>query len=148
MGRIFVSLAMIGLVFVFWHESSTYPATAARLPDLIGWLVMMLAIMAIGEVLLGWRRQSVVGRLELFPQQDWRGLAVGAGFLGLIVLYAWSITEVGYLIATPLFMLIPFIVLRPIGWITAIITTAAVTAFIWVVFVWFLNLSIPLYPAI
>ncbi len=148
MGRIFVSLAMIGLVILFWNEASAYPATAARLPALIGWVVLVLAVMAIGEVLFGWRRQSVAGRLDLFPQQNWRGLAVGAGFLGLIVLYAWSITEVGYLIATPLFMLIPFVVLRPIGWIASIVTTAAVTTFIWIVFVWFLNLSIPLYPAI
>lgn len=148
MGRIFVSLAMIGLVFLFWHEASNYPATAARLPELMGGVVLGLAVMAIGEVLLGWRRQSVAGRLDPFPRQDWRGLALGAGFLGLIVLYAWSITEVGYLIATPLFMLIPFLVLRPIGWIAAIVTTVAVTAFIWIVFVWFLNLSIPLYPAI
>ena len=148
MGRIFVSLAMIGLVLIFWNETANYPATAARLPNLIGWLVVGLAVMAIGEVCLGWRRQSAAGRVELFPEQDWRGIAVGAGFLGLIVLYAFSITIVGYLIATPLFMLIPFAVLRPIGWIAAIVTTAIVTAFIWVVFVYFLNLSIPLYPAI
>lgn len=148
MGRIVVSIAAIALVLVFRNEAASYPATAARLPGLIGWVVIALAILAIAEALFGWRRQSADGTLAIVTKQDWRGIAVGAGFLGLIVLYAWSITKIGYLIATPLFMLIPFIILRPIGWLAAIVTTACVTAFIWLVFVGFLNLSIPLYPAL
>lgn len=148
MGRIVICLGAIALVALFRVEASDYPATAARLPGLLGWVTGSLALLGIGQAVLGFRWDSADGSLGLFPAQDWRGIALGAAFLGLIVLYAWSITRIGYLIATPLFLLIPLIALRPVGWRTTILTTAGVTVFIWSVFVWFLNLSIPLYPDI
>jgi len=43
-------------------------------------------------------------------------------------------------------MLIPFLILRPIGRVAAIATAGTVTVFIWLVFFWFLRLSIPLFP--
>ncbi|PZX16488.1 tripartite tricarboxylate transporter TctB family protein [Palleronia aestuarii] len=147
MGRILVSLAAIALVVLFRIRAAEYPETAARLPNLIGWVVAGLACLAILQVVLNWRRQNAEGRLEILPPPDWQAIGIGGGFLLLILLYAWSITTLGYLIATPLFMLIPFLGLRPISPLAAVATTAAVTAFIWFVFVWFLNLSIPLYPA-
>lgn len=148
MGRILVALAAIALVFFFWSEAAAYPRTAARLPNLLGWIVLILALAAIAQTLLVWRREKAAGTLVLIPPFAWRDIAVGAGFAGLIVLYAWSINHVGYLVATPLFLLIPLAVLRPIGWTATVLTTLVVTGFIWAVFVYFLNLSIPLYPAV
>ena len=43
MGRILVALAAIALVFFFWSEAAAYPRTAARLPNLLGWIVLILA---------------------------------------------------------------------------------------------------------
>lgn len=148
MGRILVALAAIALVFFFWSEAANYPRTAARLPNILGWVVLVLAVLAIAQTLFTWRRQNAGGTLVFIPEFRWRDIAVGGGFSGLIILYAWSIQHVGYLVATPLFLLIPLAVLRPIGWTATILTTLGVTAFIWGVFVYFLNLSIPLYPAV
>ncbi|PRD40610.1 hypothetical protein C5748_25935 [Phyllobacterium phragmitis] len=148
MGRILVALAAIAAVFFFWSEAANYPRTAARLPNILGWVVLILAILAIVQTLFTWRRQKAEGTLVFIPEIQWRDIAVGGGFSGLIILYAWSIRHVGYLVATPLFLLIPLAVLRPIGWTASILTTLVVTAFIWGVFVYFLKLSIPLYPAV
>jgi hypothetical protein len=146
MGQIFVSLSAILLVAVFRSQTVNYPKTAARLPDLIGWVVVLLACLAIVQVLFDWRRQRAAGTLVVFPAPDWRAVGIGGAFLALILIYALSINMVGYLIATPLFMLIPFLILRPIGRVAAIATAGTVTVFIWLVFFWFLRLSIPLFP--
>lgn len=148
MGRIVVALSAIGLVLFLRSEASDYPPTAARLPDLIGWVVVGLAALAIVQVAAGWLRSRAAGTLTLAPDVDWSGLLLGAGFLGLIVLYAFSIQVVGYLVATPIFLLVPLAVLRPVSWIVALVTTASITVMIFGVFVWFLNLSIPLYPVL
>ncbi|RFC62769.1 hypothetical protein DYI37_12410 [Fulvimarina endophytica] len=145
-GQICVALAAIALAGFFWTEASTYPETAAQLPQLLAVVVALLAIAAIVQASVArLRLRGDVAAAE--PSPEWRDLAVAAGFLGLIVLYGWSITRIGYLVATPLFLLIPLIVLRPVGLVATLATIVSVTAVIFGVFVWFLNLSIPLYPA-
>ncbi|WMS44672.1 tripartite tricarboxylate transporter TctB family protein [Acuticoccus sp. MNP-M23] len=147
MGRLVVALAAIGLVFFMWGEASAYPATARKLPDLLGWVVMVLAVLAIAQQALQWRKASANGTLGTSDPINWQGVALGAAFVGLIVAYAWSIGIIGYLIATPLFLTIPLVLLRPVGLLTGALTIIAVTAVIYGVFVWFLRLNIPLYPA-
>ncbi|MCF3933836.1 tripartite tricarboxylate transporter TctB family protein [Acuticoccus sp. M5D2P5] len=146
MGRIIVALAGIGLVLFMWNEAAGYPPTARQLPNLLGWVVLILAVLAIVQQALQWRRASADGTLT-FDGPDWRAIGLGGGFLALVMVYAWSISVVGYLIATPVFLAVPLLVLRPIGLVPAVLSIAAVTAAVYGVFVWFLSLNIPLYPA-
>ena len=151
MGQIVVALAAIALALFFRNEAASYPPTAARLPELLSVVIVLLAAAAIAQVVwsrLRPRPALAEAETDSDTPTDWRSLALGAGFLTLIILYAFSITRIGYLIATPLFLAIPLAVLRPIGLVAAVSTIAAVTAVIFGVFVWFLNLSIPLYPAL
>ncbi|WP_405402140.1 tripartite tricarboxylate transporter TctB family protein [Paracoccus sp. Ld10] len=151
MGQIVVAVAAIALALFCRAEAAAYPVTAGRLPDLLGIVIVVLAVIAIANV--AWERLRArpavaqAGPASETPT-DWRSLALGAGFLALVILYALSITRIGYLIATPLFLAIPLIVLRPIGLVPAVSTIVAVTAVIFGIFVWFLNLSIPLYPTL
>ncbi|HEX2020861.1 MAG TPA: tripartite tricarboxylate transporter TctB family protein [Aurantimonas sp.] len=151
MGQIFVALAAIALAVFFWSEAENYPATAAQLPELLAFVVIALSVAAIASA--AWSRlrpraAAPDGENGTETPTDWRSLAIGAGFLVLIVTYAWSITRIGYLVATPLFLAIPLAALRPVGLVAAVSTIVVVTAIIFGVFVWFLNLSIPLYPAL
>ena len=147
MGRLVVALAAIGLVFFMWSEAAGYPATARKLPDLLGWVVMVLAVLAVLQQVLIMRKASANGTLGTRDPIDWKNVALGAACVGLIIAYAWSIGVIGYLIATPLFLTIPLVTLRPVGLVPGVITVVAVTAVIYGVFVWFLKLNIPLYPA-
>ena len=151
MGRVIVALAGIGLVIFMWGEAANYPPTARKLPDLLGWAVLVLAVLAIAQELLQWGRARLAGEgdAEAIPSSpvDWRGIGLGAGFVALIVAYAWSIEIVGYMVATPLFLALPLIVLHPVRLPVAVLTIAVVTAVIYGVFVWFLRLNIPLFPA-
>lgn len=149
MGQIVIALATIALAAFFWSEAEAYPATAAKLPQLLAGVVIFLAVLAIVQA--SWRRMRPRGvaldeTTGTETPTDWRSLAIGAAFLALVVLYALSITRIGYLIATPLFLAIPLAALRPVGPVAAVSAIVSVTAVIFGVFVWFLNLSIPLYP--
>ena len=147
MGRLVVALAAIGLVFFMWGEAAGYPATARKLPDLLGWVVLVLAVLAIAQQALDWRRAYADGTLSGGAPVDWKAIGLGAAFVALILVYAWSIGTIGYMVATPLFLSIPLIVLRPVGLVPGLLTVIGVTAVIYGVFVWFLKLNIPLYPA-
>lgn len=147
MGRILVAAAAIAIALFLQGEAEGYPRAAARLPTLLGHLVILLALLAIGQALLGWRRDRAAGRLSLVSVPAWRDVATGLAFVGLILLYAWSIPVLGYLIATPLMLLLPLAALRPVGWGAALATVVVVTGVIWIVFAWFLNLPIPLAPS-
>jgi uncharacterized membrane protein YidH (DUF202 family) len=151
MGQIVVALAAIALALFFRSEAAAYPPTAAKLPDLLGVVVIILGVMAIAKVVWSWmrpRETAADAGSGTDTPTDPRSLAIGAGFLALVVLYAFSITWIGYLIATPLFLAIPLAVLRPVGPVAAASAIVSVTVVIFGVFVWFLNLSIPLYPAL
>ncbi|WP_108662158.1 tripartite tricarboxylate transporter TctB family protein [Acuticoccus kandeliae] len=147
MGRIVVALAGIGLVFFMWAEAAEYPPTAQKLPNLLGWVVLIFALLAIAQQALTWKRANADGTLSVIGPIDWRAIGIGAAFIALVILYTWSIGTVGYMIATPIFLALPLIALRPVGLVPGIITIVAVTAVIYGVFVWFLKLNIPLYPA-
>lgn len=144
-GQILVALAAIALAIFFWYEAATYPSAAAQLPRLLSGVLILLSMAAIVQAVVALVRHRD-DTTAVANKPSWRDLAVGAGFLGLIVLYGWSITRIGYLIATPLFLAIPLAVLRPVGLVGALATIVSVTAVIFGVFVWFLNLTIPLYP--
>ncbi|MBY6153802.1 tripartite tricarboxylate transporter TctB family protein [Vannielia litorea] len=146
MGRILVAMAAIALALFFRYTAQDYPRAAARLPTLLGWAVILLALLAIGGQLMAWRRQSAEGALRLIPAIDTRAITIGVCFAGLSIAYAAAITVVGYLIATPVFLLVSLGALRPIGWSRILITTALVTGVIWAVFIHFLGLPLPLYP--
>ena len=146
MGRILVAVLSIVAALAMQHIATSYPAAAARFPTLLGYVVICLGLMAIGQVLLEWRRLRLAGSLQILPRADWRKIAIGSAFTLLIILYAWSIPVLGYLLATPLMIAIPIALLRPVGWTVTAITVIAVTGTIWGVFIWFLRLPIPLYP--
>lgn len=146
MGRILVAGALIAVALYMQAEAAGYPRVARRLPMLLGYVVIALAALAIVQQTLLWRRERARGTLKLASAPPWRELAIGSAFVLLIVLYAWAIPVLGYLIATPLMLLLPIVALRPIGPKLALVAVTAVTASIWALFVWFLNLPIPLYP--
>lgn len=142
MGRMLVALAAIGAAALAYVEAAGYPAAARRLPQLLAVVVAILAAVALAQSVVRLRRSA--GAAWTAP--DPRRSALGAGFVVLILIYAWLIPTAGYLVATPLMLLVPLVVLRPVGWPVIGLTVVAVTGVIWVIFVWFLGLPVPLFP--
>ncbi|HET8790901.1 MAG TPA: tripartite tricarboxylate transporter TctB family protein, partial [Modicisalibacter sp.] len=106
----------------------------------------LLSIMMIVQVLFSWRKASSEGSLSILPRVEPRSIMLGAAFVLLVFVYAWSIQTIGYLIATPGFLLIALVALKPVNWLWIVAITAIVTASIWAIFIFFLHMPILLYP--
>lgn len=147
MGRVLVVACVIGAAIYMWTEAAGYPSAARRLPRLLAVVVGLLGALALVQAVLrlaAERRAGAPGPLAARPSG--RGLVIGVGFVALIAAYIWSIPRLGYLVATPLMMLLPLAALRPVGWGGIGLAILAVTGTIWAIFIWFLGLPIPLYP--
>ena len=146
MGRIFVAIAAISLAIFFRIEAADYRLAASRLPDVVGGVLVLLSVMMIVQVLMSWRKASADGSLSILPRIESRSIMLGVAFVLLVFVYAWSIQTIGYLIATPGFLLIALVALKPVNWLWIAGITAVVTIAIWAIFIFFLNMPILLYP--
>ena len=146
MGRILVAIAAIALALFFRSEAADYRLAASRLPDVVGGVLIVLSVLMIVQVLMSWRKASADGSLSILPRVESRSIMLGVAFVLLVFVYAWSIQTIGYLIATPGFLLIALVALKPVNWLWVVAITAIITASIWAIFIFFLNMPILLYP--
>lgn len=148
MTRLLVALAAIIIALIFRNEAAGYPRVAAQLPKLITSVMIGLALLAIVQQLLAWRQVTDGASRYALTMPSWPRIRDGSVFVALIVLYAWAITSIGYLIATPAFLLSSLFIARATKPWIILLTAAVVTLAIWVIFVNFLRLPIPLFPRI
>lgn len=73
----------------------------------------------------------------------WRPLGV---IVGAIVLFGWALPHLGMVIALPLLVVIAAMAGDEFKWLEALLTAAFLTVGSWAIFVWGLNLVIPLWP--
>lgn len=146
MSRILVALAAIAIAVFFRNEAAGYPRVAARLPVLISSVMIGLSLLAIIQQLLAWRRSAGGPDRYALPAPGTRRILNGAVFIGLSASYAWAITSLGYLIATPAFLLAALLIFRATKLWIILLTAGGVTLAIWVIFISFLRLPLPLLP--
>ncbi|CAN0587124.1 unnamed protein product [Ectocarpus sp. 12 AP-2014] len=146
MSRILVALAAITIAVFFQVEAASYPRVAARLPTLISYFMIGLALIAIAQQVVAWRRLPEDANRFAIEFPEWDRILSGAIFIALTTSYAWAITTIGYLIATPAFLLSTLLIFRATNLWIILLTSAGVTFAIWVIFVNFLRLPIPLLP--
>lgn len=147
-----VALAALVLAFVFGREAVPYPEQAARLPHLLVWVVAGLAVMLALEEFIKWRRAR-----RLAPATDkvapdaqatvhpveWSALLP---FLAGAFAYVFALPYLGYLIATPIFILAVLLVTRTLRPMGSVVCAVTMTGVLWVIFIWLLHLPIPLMP--
>lgn len=146
MSRILVAAAAIIIALLFRIEAAGYPRVAAQLPVLITNVMIGLALLAIVQQLLAWRQTTDGATRYALTMPTMPRIRDGVIFVGLVLLYAWAITSIGYLIATPAFLLSSMLIARATRPWIIIATAVVVTLAIWIIFVNFLRLPIPLFP--
>jgi len=143
---IFLGIASIALALIFRGQTAGFPPEALRLPGLLIWLVIGLAVLMIAEEIY---KRRVARRTSADPLADaptpvnW---PVMLSFSAAIVVYAVLIPIIGYLVATPLFVAGTLLAGRNIRTSTAILVAVGTSAFMWAVFVWALSLPVKLLP--
>lgn len=153
---IIISVASIGLAVLFYTQAATYPLAAHRLPMLLAWVVGGLATLVIIEELIKARRRARIAQsapesgATVEGEDDgpkpivWSAvIPFGAGILAYVTL----IPYVGYIVVTPVFIALALAISGTLRWMTAIVVALAITALVWVVFIWALYMPIQLFPA-
>lgn len=127
----------------FFYKGASMPKTASLFPNIVTGLVFLLSGAMVAKSLKEAREGSgkpaetdvskqklIVSRVILFTIS--------------IAMYIYLIPRIGYFIATPLFMTVTYLYLRAVGIIKALFISLCFSLFIYLLFVWFLKLPIPL----
>ncbi len=132
----------IGLGVFFFLSASSMPTSASLFPKLVAVIVLLLSGSMIVQAFAKARNS---GTPEHTEEQELPVHVVRVVvYVVLMVSYIFFIPRIGYFIATPLFMLLSYGWLRALGIGRALLVSVAFSVFIYVLFVWFLKLPIPM----
>ncbi|MBO5493705.1 MAG: tripartite tricarboxylate transporter TctB family protein [Pyramidobacter sp.] len=129
------SLFAVAVGLYFYIQAGTMPASAALFPQLVSGLIFVLAaVMSFNA----WRSAP--------PEAQGAKINVARVCIygAMIAVYIAVTEKAGYFVSTPVFMLISYLYLRAAGFIKAVFLSVFFCAFVYLVFVWFLNLPVPL----
>lgn len=146
-----LGVGAIGFALVFRSQSHDLPEQAQRLPVLLIWVVIALAVLMIIEELLKRRlarRNGGAVKLdddEPLPPINWHVLVI---FGAAAVAYVTLIPYLGYLVITPIFLIGGLLVSRTLSPLKAVLVGAVATGVVWAIFVGALSLPIPLLPSL
>lgn len=146
---IILGIATILFALVFRAQATNFPDVAQRMPVLLYWIVIGLAVMMIIEELL--KRRTArradpdvpVAQDDILPAINWLVVLM---FSAAIIAYVVLIPIVGYLIMTPVFIAGTLVVSRTMSPVQAVLIGVIATAFVWFVFIWGLKLPVPILP--
>ncbi|QKY70053.1 tripartite tricarboxylate transporter TctB family protein [Lentibacillus sp. CBA3610] len=138
------SIFILILSIVFFIESLNYPASAARLPQI---LIIIIALLGIGmyiEAFMKYKKEKEeISKAEKKKAEELnvkRVLLFGT----LIALYIILIDVIGYFLLTPIFLFVALTYLKATKITTAILLSIVFTAFIYGLFSMFLNIPLPM----
>lgn len=132
--------ATVAILFawIFYYESLDLPRVAYLFPRRLTYLITILAVALVIEAYYKYRK----GVQE--EQEEGIKVLRATLFTGSIVLYILAIDLVGYFITTPLFIFGTMYFLKSTKTRNIFFITVGFTLFIYLLFVRFLNLPIPL----
>ncbi|HET9664306.1 MAG TPA: tripartite tricarboxylate transporter TctB family protein [Burkholderiales bacterium] len=78
------------------------------------------------------------------PRATWREVAMAAGTFGLLLLYAFLMEKLGFVVATPIIVVLALAgILRVRNWLLIGSLAGGLTAVCWMFFVWLLKAPLP-----
>ncbi|WP_100012679.1 tripartite tricarboxylate transporter TctB family protein [Lentibacillus sediminis] len=136
--------SVLVLIFctVFFLESLNYPASAARLPQILIILVALLAIGMFIEAFIKNKKTDVKSAVK--KEAEKINVKRVVLFTILIALYIILIDVIGYFIVTPVFLFVAMTYLRATKVYMALILSIGFTVFIYGLFSMFLNIPLPM----
>jgi len=138
-----VMFLVVGLTFA-WGATEYSLGTSARPGPGYFPLGLSLIMAALGAVVLFKSLTVETEGGDRFGAIAWRPLSV---IVGSVALFGALLPWLGMFIALPILVISSAFASAEFRWVGAIVTAAVLTAFCWVIFIWGLNLTIPLLPA-
>lgn len=160
--RLVLGAFAIGIAAAFYVTALGYPDKAANMPLIYSVVVALLGAAMVGQEVLGTLQRRRVGAAEGMAspaegsndggedasteqggqRKPWKAMVV---FL-LAALYIYSISLLGYLLATVAFMGISLAMIGHVSRRFALMGIALLVTMVWLVFIGFLGLPVPLLP--
>ena len=118
--------------------------SAALFPRIVAGIVLFFAVSMVVNAVKESGKAKSHGEQEEKHESENINIVRVAVFVALCAAYVFSIPRVGYFIATPLFMVVTYLYLKAAGVLKALAISAGFCIFIYLLFVWFLKLPIPM----
>jgi putative tricarboxylic transport membrane protein len=101
-------------------------------------LACILIALALALIISQWKKRS--SKAPFWPRRAWLRPLLGSG---VFVLYAFLINYVGFLLTTFIFLVLWMWVIERINWFRIIAVSVAVTAVLYLIFGYFLEVPLP-----
>lgn len=162
MSRLVLGVFAIGIAAAFYVTALGYPDKAANMPLIYSVVVALLGAAMVGQEVLAMLQRRRVGVAEAMAspaegsndggenasaesggrRKQWKAMVV---FL-LAAFYIYSISLAGYLLATVAFMGISLAMIGHVSLRFALVGIVLLVTMVWLVFIGFLGLPVPLLP--
>lgn len=153
--RIIFAILAIAMAIVFYVHTLHLPKAAYQLPRILIVIVILLSIAMVIEGVMTYKKQRSrqtpkPGRPQeqLPPTSPEAGLQINlvrvVVFTILIAGYVLTIERLGYFIITPIYIIVTYAYLRATNWLNMILIAVGFTVFVYVLFVLFLHLPVPM----
>ena len=143
-----VAVGVLGIIF--YVDTLDMSKAAYQLPRLLIGLVMGLSVLMIIERVILLRKpapaaaQPGTGDSNPAAPPEQRSLLRIGVFVALLVAYVMTIKPLGYFISTPLFLCAALFFLRATRLLWIVLIAVSFTVFVYLLFVLFLNLPVPM----
>lgn len=145
--------AVLALIFTltFLYKAISLPKTAGFTPKILIFIVSLLSILMLVESYYTEknnfkRKRRIDERSEEDDDEDKIPVDYKKAFIfGLMIaIYIFTMKPIGYFIVTPLFVIAAYKYLKSTNWKNTIIISVGFTIFVYLVFVLFLKLPVPM----
>jgi len=122
-------------------EHTPHPGLSpAFLPILITWFLIITGAVLIGQCIWKRKRRKPAFHVSWDREEKNHGLKI----LSVSILYVYFISTLGYIVATPLALVAFMILMGARRWRTLLITVGLFTSLIYLIFEYFLKISLPM----
>lgn len=146
----FIIAAVVAIVFSIVFYLNTFKLTRAGylMPRILIVIIILLSVAMVVEAYFKEKRELKVSAESSEENEDTAktNYVRVIVFTLLIALYIYSIKPIGYFIATPIYVIAAYLYLKATSFKYILLVSLGFTAFVYVLFVVFLKLPIPLGP--
>lgn len=141
--HIIAALAAIVLAVVFYFNTFKLQPAGYMLPRILIAIIILLSIAMVIEAYRSEKKYANEGKSDEVSEVNYRRAAV---FALLIAAYVFTIKPLGYFVVTPFYVIVTYLYLKATKVRNAVLIAIGFTAFVYLLFVVFLKLPIPLGP--
>jgi len=150
--KYFLTAALVlTMAGVFYSRTGKLPSMAKRFPIILIYIIVFFTILMLVEQILKFvNKDKPKKKKKKNNEPEWEDAVGEINYLKafifavMIGVYVFTLKSLGYFIVTPIFIVVAFMYLKSTSLRNSILITLGFNLFVYLVFVKFLNLPIPM----